>query len=79
MANRVVHANVSEEAFQQWTEFADEHGISVTGIVEALGTYFEQYNTKSGSKALTGVLEDIALSARKVDTARRRRGRGGAK
>lgn len=64
----VIHANVSEEAFQGWQEFSIEHGISVTGMIEALG----RKGPLVTGKALTA--DQLVKEARVVDGERRRRG-----
>lgn len=68
---RVVHANVSDATFDKWQEFAIDNGVSVSGIVEALGTV--------GPIATGGPITADALvkQARIVDASRRRRGRKG--
>jgi hypothetical protein len=65
---KVIHANVSDETFEAWQEFSIDHGISVTGIIEALGTV----GPLVGAKSLTA--DQLVKEARRVDSERRRRG-----
>lgn len=65
---KVIHANVSDETFESWQEFSIDHGISVTGIIEALGTV----GPLVGAKSLTA--DQLVKEARRVDSERRRRG-----
>ncbi len=67
-AKKVIHANVSEEAFSSWVSFSAEHGISVTGVVEALG----RMGPLVSGKPVT--LSQLVKEARTVDGERRRRG-----
>lgn len=64
---RVIHANVSEAAFLAWQDFGIQHGVSVTGLIEALGTI----GPISGAKSLN--VEALIREARRVDSDRRRR------
>jgi hypothetical protein len=65
---KVIHANVSDDTFQSWQEFSIEHGISVTGIIEALGTI----GPLAGGRSVSA--DQLVKEARRVDSERRRRG-----
>lgn len=64
---RVIHANVSDETFEAWQEFSIEHGVSVTGIIEALGSVGPIVGQRIEASTLV-------KAARQVDGERRRRG-----
>lgn len=68
---KVIHANVSEQAFAAWQDFGIEHGVSVTGLIEALGTL----GPLAGSKSLN--VDALVREARRIDSDRRRRRRDG--
>lgn len=63
---RALHAFVSDEAHDQWHDFAAENGISVSAILEALAPELEH---------LPGPAEHVIKMARKIDAERRRRRR----
>jgi hypothetical protein len=65
---KVIHANVSDATFDTWQEFSIEHGVSVTGLIEALGTI----GPLAGAKSVTA--DQLVKEARRVDSERRRRG-----
>lgn len=61
---RPVHAYVSDDCHDEWDDAADEHGISVTAILEALGP------------RIAKILADdptAVTDARRVFSARRKR------
>ncbi len=64
---RVIHANVSETAFLAWQDFGHQHGVSVTGLIEAMGTT----GPLAGAKSLN--VDALIREARRVDSERRRR------
>lgn len=65
---KVIHANVSDTTFEAWQAFSIDNGISVTGVIEALGTI----GPIAGGKSLSA--DQLVKEARKVDSERRRRG-----
>jgi hypothetical protein len=72
MADRkVIHANVSDDAHQIWQNFADENGVSITGLIEAIGQGWS--TAVDGGNDLTQLDPDLVMRARKVDVLRRRR------
>lgn len=68
-----IHAYLSEEAHGAFQTFAEENGVSVTGLLEALG--LELMAELSMSSSSTDVRQDWVKRARKIDAERRRRGR----
>jgi len=72
MAERqALHAYLSETAHWAWLTFAEENGVSVTGLLEALGLELGDEIEQAGDA-------DIRLGwvrrGRKIDAERRRRG-----
>ena len=64
-----IHAHVSDTAHDGWHDFAAIHGVSVSGLIEALAPCLED-----NGPSVT--LEEVIVAARKIDAARRRsRGR----
>lgn len=74
MATRkAIHAYLSPEAHDAWHEFAAEHGVSVSGLLEAIANEWAE-RLAMGQPALPD--EDrLVRSARRVDAERRRRKR----
>lgn len=68
-----IHAYLSEEAHSAFMAFAEENGVSVTGLLEALG--LELSTELSMSSDATDVRQDWVKRGRRIDAARRRRGR----
>lgn len=58
---------VSDEAREQWKDFADRHGVSVSALLEAMA---ETLPREVDDPALLRVIEE----ARAIDVERRRRG-----
>jgi hypothetical protein len=74
MATRkAIHAYLSPEAHDAWHDFAAEHGVSVSGLLEAIANEWAT-RLAQGEPALPD--EDrLVRSARRVDAERRRRKR----
>jgi hypothetical protein len=67
-----IHAYLSEEAHSAFMAFAEENGVSVTGLLEALGL---ELSVELGmSSDATDIRQDWVKRGRKIDAARRRRG-----
>ena len=74
MAERqALHAYLSEPAHQAWQTFAEENGVSATGLLEALGLQLADEINAPGVTA-DDVRQDWVRAGRKIDAARRRRG-----
>jgi nicotinamide mononucleotide (NMN) deamidase PncC len=69
---RAVHAYLSDEAHAIWQEVATDYGVSVSGLIEAMGA---DLNKPVGERVLTPQLDGLVTRARRVDAARRRRSR----
>lgn len=73
MAERqALHAYLSEKAHQAWQSFAEENGVSVTGLLEALGVQLADEIEAAGDAA--DIRQDWVKRGRKIDAQRRRRG-----
>lgn len=64
-SRKAVHAYLSDEAHDQWQEFAATQGVSVSAILEALAPEF--------SGAADGEFDKLIKEARRIDARRRRR------
>jgi hypothetical protein len=74
---QAIHAYLSEQAHQAWQTFAEENGVSVTGLIEVLGLTLSDEIDKAvaaGGDA-ADVRKDWVKQGRKVDAQRRRRGK----
>jgi hypothetical protein len=69
---QALHAYLSEKAHQAWQSFAEENGVSVTGLLEALGQQLSEEIEVSGDAA--DIRQDWVKQGRKIDAQRRRRG-----
>jgi hypothetical protein len=73
MAERqALHAYLSQEAHAAWMMFAEENGVSVTGLLEALGL---EIDVELAAIDAHEVRQSWVRRARKIDAERRRRGR----
>lgn len=71
---KALHAYVSDDAHDQWHEFAAEQGVSVSAILEALAPELNLENEVS-TEQMKDRLDTVVKSARKIDAQRRRRRR----
>jgi hypothetical protein len=69
---RAVHAYLSDDAHAIWQEVSTEAGVSVSGLIEAMGI---DLTLPSQERILTPDLAQLVTRARAVDAARRRRTR----
>lgn len=70
---RAIHAYLTPEAHDQWHDFAAEHGVSVSGLLEAIALDWKEQLDRGDDVADT--IERLAKTARKIDATRRRRQR----
>lgn len=70
---KAIHAYLSPEAHDQWHDFAAENGVSVSGLLEAIG--LEWKDQMNGDGDLPAEVEGLAKRARRIDASRRRRQR----
>lgn len=73
---RALHAYLSVDAHAALHRFADENGVSLTGLMEALGNDLAD-EMAAGADPMD-LRQDWVRYARKIDAQRRRRG-GGAR
>lgn len=66
-----LHAYLSEEAHGAWLAFAEENGVSVTGLLESLGLELSEEIEQAGD---ADIRQGWVRRGRKVDAKRRRRG-----
>lgn len=69
-----LHASVSDEARDGWRLFAQVHGVSVTGLLEALGLRLAFLDRPE--KGLPVLWREVLAEARAIDAERRSRERG---
>ena len=68
---KALHAYLTDQAHQAWSTFAEENGVSITGLLEALGiTLSEELDGAPPDK----IRQPWIRAGRKVDALRRRRG-----
>jgi hypothetical protein len=77
---RALHAYLTDEAHDTWHRVADESGVTVSGLVEALATYFAEHppagDLATGESPDDGAFPqwpEVVRAARLVDAQRRRR------
>ncbi len=67
---RAVHAYLSDEAHAMWQDVSTDFGVSVSGLIEAMGIDL----AKPVDERILGPRLDVLVArARRVDAARRRR------
>ena len=67
---RAVHAYLSDAAHATWQEVATEYGVSVSGLIEAMGTDLQK---PEDQRVLGPQLDGLVKRARRIDADRRRR------
>jgi len=70
---QAIHAYLSDEAFEAWRILAEENGVSVTGVLEAMGLMLKAELAVADA---TDVQQEWIRAGRKIDAMRRRRGKG---
>lgn len=73
LANRqAIHAYLDDDTHKAWIDWSEDEGISVTGMLEAIGRMIiEEPEDWQRFTAATGLVK----KARRIDATRRRRGR----
>jgi hypothetical protein len=70
---QALHAYLSDESWAAWRHFSEENGVSVTGLLEALGLeLLEEIGEAGGADEIR---QPWVKAGRKIDGLRRRRGR----
>lgn len=70
---RAIHAYLSNEAHDTWHDLAATHGVSVSGLLEALALDWAEGNGFGDAESDATLA--LAKSARRIDAERRRRTR----
>ncbi len=77
---RALHAYVSDAAHSQCHDFAAENGVSVSALLEVLGSHLLQPESKStpsqksdDTAKVGSEIAQMVVDARKLDASRRRR------
>ena len=73
-ARKALHAYVSDDAHDQWHDFAAEQGVSVSAVLEALAPELDTEGRPEPTD-LNARLTSVVKAARKIDAQRRRRRR----
>jgi hypothetical protein len=68
---QALHAYLSDEAHAAWGVFSEENGVSVTGLLEALGLELAEELKNADADTIR---RDWIRQGRKIDAYRRRRG-----
>jgi hypothetical protein len=68
---QAIHAYLSVTAMTAWQAFAEENGVSITGLLESLGLNLATEIAETGD---ADIRQDWVRAGRKVDAIRRRRG-----
>lgn len=73
---KAIHAYVAPDTHATWTLFAEDNGVSITGLLEALGIDLGKEIEKAEAEGgdATDIRQDWVRAARKIDAIRRRRG-----
>lgn len=72
---QALHAYLSEQAHKAWQDFAEHNGVSVTGLLEAIGQELIVEIKEAGGEAdEIDNRRALVKAGRKIDAERRRRG-----
>ncbi len=63
---KAIHAYMSDNAHDQWHDFAAEQGVSVSAILEALAP---RLNPDTSGDQIGDQIGDIIVNARRIDAA----------
>jgi hypothetical protein len=69
---RAIHAYLTAESHDTWHRVAEESGVSLSGLLEALAADMSAHAPDSGGH---GRWSDVVRDARRIDAQRRRRSR----
>ena len=67
---RAIHAYLSDEAHATWQDVSTEYGVSVSGLIEAMGADLARAEE---DRSLAPRLDALVRRARRIDADRRRR------
>jgi hypothetical protein len=67
---RAIHAYLSDDAHATWQDVSTEYGVSVSGLIEAMGADLAR---REEDRSLGPRLDTLVRRARRIDADRRRR------
>jgi len=68
-----IHAFLTPDSHEAWHEFAAEHGVSVSGLIEAIA--LDWADRRDGDDFDLAEVDALSRQARRIDAGRRRRSR----
>jgi len=66
-----IHAQLSAPAYDAWQHYATEAGVSITGLLEAIGHHLAAVDATGAD--LGDYQPDLLQAARRIDASHRRR------
>ena len=70
-SRKAIHAFLTPDSHEAWHEFAAEHGVSVSGLIEAIA--LDWADRREGDDYDLAEVEALSRQARRFDASRRRR------
>ena len=70
---KAIHAFLTPASHEAWHDYAAEHGVSVSAMIEAMA--MDWADRRDGDGYDLPEVEELAREARRVDASRRRRSR----
>ncbi|MGZ4694041.1 MAG: hypothetical protein ACXWCM_03415 [Acidimicrobiales bacterium] len=70
---KAIHAFLTPDSHEAWHEFAAEHGVSVSGLIEAIA--LDWADRREGDDYELAEVDALSRQARRIDAGRRRRSR----
>ena len=72
-SRKAIHAFLTPDSHEAWHEFAAEHGVSVSGLIEAIA--LDWADRRDGDDFDLAEIDALSRQARRIDAGRRRRSR----
>jgi len=72
-SRKAIHAVLTPDSHEAWHEFAAEHGVSVSGLIEAIA--LDWTDRRVGDDYELAEVDALSRQARRIDAGRRRRSR----
>lgn len=70
---RALHAYLTVDSWETWQDFASDNGVSITGLLEAMGVLLANDIAENKSVGESGKHRPWVLLGRRIDALRRRR------
>jgi hypothetical protein len=70
-SRKAIHAFLTPDSHEAWHEFAAEHGVSVSGLIEAIA--LDWADRRDGDDYDLDEVDALSRQARRIDAGRRRR------